>query len=226
MPENENGKPNEDGKQTSPDHQIAGDAAAAAYQRQATGTQPAAPTASNGDEVRIESGEASGAEEDASAKKIAELTDLLQRSAAEFDNYRKRVLREREEITARAAAALMEEMLPVLDAFELALQADTGDESFVKGVEMISAQLRDLLTRHGLEPIPALGKQFDPNYHEALAREERTDVPDGRVIDELQRGYMLGGRVLRPARVRVAARPEKPSGGNNPDDGPIEIPIK
>ena len=225
MPENENEKPTEDGQQTPADRQIAGDAAAAAYKRQAEEPRPSAPD-DGGNGVSIESGEAAAEEEDSAAKQIAELTDLLQRKAAEFDNYRKRVRREREEITARATAALMEELLPVLDAFELALQADAGEgESFRKGVEMIANQLHELLARHGLEPIAALGRQFDPNFHEALAREERTDVPEGRVIDELQRGYLLGGRVLRPSRVRVAAHPEDPSGGG-PDDGPREIPIE
>lgn len=198
---------------------VGGDAAAAAYRKQAEEAGTAEPAQSTED-----IGAPAGEEEKPDA--LTELKDLLQRKAAEFDNYRKRVRREREELTERAAAALIEELLPVVDHLELALAADSESaDDYRQGVEMILKQMREILGRSGLEPIETLGRQFDPNYHEAVVREETSEYLEGRITGELQRGYMLSGRVLRPARVKVAAPPEN-SAKDGEDDGPMEIPIR
>ncbi len=198
---------------------VGGDAAAAAYRKQAEEAGTTEPAQSTED-----IGASAGEEEKPDA--LTELKDLLQRKAAEFDNYRKRVRREREELTERAAAALIEELLPVVDHLELALAADSESaDDYRQGVAMILKQMQEILGRSGLEPIETLGRQFDPNYHEAVIREETSEYPEGQITGELQRGYMLSGRVLRPARVKVAAPPEN-SSKNEEDDGPMEIPIR
>ena len=132
--------------------------------------------------------------------------ERLLRKTAEFDNYRKRVERERRELVQGAAGDVLSELLPILDNFERALQADAGTdvEAYRKGVELIRKQLLDLLARRGATPIDAVGKDFDPNFHQAITHEESPGKRDGEVIEELQKGYMLGERLLRPAMVKVA----------------------
>jgi molecular chaperone GrpE len=134
------------------------------------------------------------------------LRDRLLRTAAEFDNFRKRVDRERRELSEFAAADILSELLPIVDNFERALQAPapTEAESFRTGIEMIHRQMLDLLRKRGVTPIEALGADFDPNFHQAVIHEPSADHRDGEVIAELQRGYMLGDRLLRPAMVKVA----------------------
>jgi molecular chaperone GrpE len=132
--------------------------------------------------------------------------DRLLRKTAEFDNYRKRIDRERREQTDRAVLDLLQELLLVLDDFDLALTAE-GSESasaYRKGVELIHAKLHDLLKKYGVRPIEAVGTQFDPNLHEAVVHEASPGHREGEVIDELRRGYMIGDRLLRPAMVKVA----------------------
>ncbi len=135
-----------------------------------------------------------------------DLYDRLLRKSAEFDNYRKRVERERRELGDRAAVGLLAELLPVVDDFDRALTLDVGDESsaYRKGIELIHSKLHDLLHKQGVRPIDALGADFDPNLHQAVVHEEAPGRREGEVIDELQRGYMLGDRLLRPAMVKVA----------------------
>ncbi len=133
------------------------------------------------------------------------LQDLYVRTRADFDNYRKRVEREREEDRARAGAALMKDLLPVLDNLERALSTAPPGEPFRDGVALIHRQLLDALSRAGLEPLPALGEPFDPVYHEAVATEPTDQFEPNIVLEELQKGYKVGGRVLRPAAVRVSA---------------------
>jgi molecular chaperone GrpE len=133
------------------------------------------------------------------------LQDRLLRTAAEFDNYRKRVDRERREQSESAATNLLTEILPVVDNLERALQASTGAaSSYRAGVELIHRQMLDLLRKRGVTPIEALGADFDPRFHQAVSQEESATHRDGEVMEELQRGYMLGDRLLRAAMVKVA----------------------
>ena len=137
-----------------------------------------------------------------------ELHDQLLRRAAEFDNYRKRVERERREMADFAAQDLLLELLPVLDNFERALAAETrsGAETYRDGIELILKQLQELLRKRGVTPIHSLGTDFDPNVHQAIAHEASESHREGEVIGELQRGYRLGSRLLREAMVKVAKR--------------------
>jgi molecular chaperone GrpE len=134
------------------------------------------------------------------------LHDRLLRTAAEFDNYRKRVDRDRREYMDQTTADIVAGLLPIVDNFERALQAPATPESDAlrKGVEMIRQQMLDLLRKHGVEPIQALGADFDPNFHQAVIHEESDAHREGEVMEELQRGYMLRDRLVRPAMVKVA----------------------
>ena len=135
-----------------------------------------------------------------------EYYDRLLRVSAEFENYRKRMERERREASERATAVVLEELLPVVDDFERALDAGTGADAdaYREGVAIIHRQLTDLLTRRGVRAIGALGADFDPRLHQAVIYEPAPDRRDGEVIEELRRGYRLGDRLLRPSMVKVA----------------------
>jgi molecular chaperone GrpE len=143
---------------------------------------------------------------DAMRREKDALQDRLLRTAAEFDNYRKRVERERRELSEYAGADILTDMLPILDDLERALQAPAGGEadSYRRGVELIHKQMTDLLRKRGVKPIEAVGTQFDPRYHEAVMQEVSEDHREGEVMAELRRGYTLGDRLLRPAVVKVA----------------------
>src|SRR5437016_1126794 len=132
--------------------------------------------------------------------------DRLLRKTAEFDNYRKRIDRERREQGDRAVVDLLQELLLVIDDFELALTAEGSEtaSAYRKGVELIHAKLHDLLKKYGVRPIDAVGTDFDPNLHEAVVHETSPGHREGEVIGELRRGYMIGDRLLRPAMVKVA----------------------
>jgi molecular chaperone GrpE len=132
------------------------------------------------------------------------LIDRLARQQAEFDNARKRAVREQQEFRDFAAADVIKNMLPVLDSFERALQAGGDGSELRGGVELIYRQLQDALQKMGVQPITSLGKPFDPKVHEAIEMVDTTEVPDHYVLDELQRGYRYKDRLLRPAMVRVA----------------------
>ena len=142
-----------------------------------------------------------------------ELRQTLVRRQADFENYRKRIERERLEEAQRVVARLIEGLLPVLDAFERALAAhdDPAYEDYRKGFELIYRQLRDALERQGLNRIEAEGKTFDPHLHHAVERVESEDYEDGEVLEVLQPGYRLRDKVLRPATVRVAVHPAEPA---------------
>ena len=135
-----------------------------------------------------------------------EYRDQLLRARAEFDNFRKRMERERVQMAARATEDAIRDFLPIVDDLERALAADTGDtgSSFHQGVEMIHRQMLEMLRRRGVEPIDAIGEDFDPNIHEAVAYEPAKGRREGEIIGELRRGYRIGDRLLRPAMVRVA----------------------
>jgi molecular chaperone GrpE len=145
----------------------------------------------------------------------AELADTLVRRQADFENYRKRIERERKDESRRAQSRLIEDLLPVLDGFERALSAhdDPAYEEYRKGLELIYKGLWDTLARHGLERIDAAGKPFDPHVHQAIDRVETRDHPDGTVVEVLQEGYKIHDRVLRPSAVRVAMHPEDDAPG-------------
>lgn len=138
-----------------------------------------------------------------------EVTQTLVRRQADFENYRKRIERERQEEHRRGVGRLAEELIPVLDSFERALKAHDNPafEEYRKGLEMTYRQMWDILARHGLERIAAAGKQFDPHWHQAIDRVESTEYPDGAIVEVLQEGYVYHGRVLRPSIVRVAIHP-------------------
>jgi molecular chaperone GrpE len=128
------------------------------------------------------------------------------RKAAEFDNYRRRVERERREHADQSIVALLQDLLLVVDDFDRALTVDAGESAsaYRKGIELIHTKLHDLLRKQGVKPIEALGTPFDPNLHQAVLQEETDDHPDGEVIGELRKGYTMGDRLLRPAMVKVA----------------------
>jgi len=133
------------------------------------------------------------------------LLDRLARLQAEFDNARKRAVREQQEFREFAAADVIKGMLPALDSFERALKAPGSDSSeFRSGIELIYRQFQDALQKTGVQPIVSVGQPFDPRVHEAIEMVDTTEVPDHHVLDELQRGYKFKDRLLRPAMVRVA----------------------
>ena len=133
------------------------------------------------------------------------LQDRLLRTAAEFDNYRKRVDRERKDLTQMAAIDLVQELLPVIDDFERALQSDApGAESYRQGLEIIHRALIETLRKRGVTPINAVGTDFDPQIHQAVAYEAAPDRRDGEVTEQFTRGYRLGDKLIRPAMVKVA----------------------
>jgi molecular chaperone GrpE len=136
-----------------------------------------------------------------------DLTNTLVRLQADFENYRKRIEKERDQARHRGVEHLIEQLLPVLDGFDRALAAhdDPAYEEYRKGFELIRKQLWDVLAKQGVHRIESVGKEFDPNVHHAIEHVPTTDYPDGAVIDELQPGYTFHHRVLRPAMVRVAS---------------------
>ena len=146
------------------------------------------------------------------ARERDELVDVVQRLQAEFANYKKRVAREQEALVSRAHEGLVKQLLPVLDDLGRALEAAEHHEEakLEEGVRLVHRQLADVLDKEGLAEIPTDGR-FDPNVHEALLSQP-SDEPPGSVLEVIQPGYMLGDRVLRPARVVVAAAPEEANG--------------
>jgi len=131
--------------------------------------------------------------------------DRWMRKAAEFDNYRKRIERERREQSDQAVVNLLQALLLVVDDFDRAIAVDaSGAEAYKKGVELIHSKLHDLLKKHGVKPIEALGADFDPNVHQAVMHEAAPGHRDNEVIAELAKGYTIGDRLLRPAMVKVA----------------------
>lgn len=148
----------------------------------------------------------------AARKEIENLTirnSQLMRIAADFENYKRRQEREREELNKFAGQQLITSLLPVLDNFERALQVEAPSEelsNMLEGVRMIHKQFSDILTRSGVTAIEAMGEIFNPEFHEAIMSEENDDVPDESVIGEFQRGYVMHGRLLRPSVVKVSKK--------------------
>ena len=140
-----------------------------------------------------------------------QLVDRLARMQAEFENARKRAERERLEFRDYAVGNVVEQFLPVIDNFELALKATGSAEQLRSGVELIVKQMEEILRQLQVQPVPTVGVQFDPRQHEALGTIERDDLPDQHVAEEVRRGYKLRERLLRPALVRVASNPKQTS---------------
>ncbi len=137
------------------------------------------------------------------------LLDRLARMQAEFDNARKRAAKEQQDFRDYALADTIKVLIPVLDSFDRALQTSPEKSEFHVGVELIHKQLQDALAKIGVRPVPAKGEQFDPRYHEAIEMVDTEDFEDHQVLEELQRGYKLKDRLLRPAMVRVARNSRK-----------------
>lgn len=146
------------------------------------------------------------------AAKADENWERLVRTTADFDNFKKRAAREKQDAIKYANESLLQKLVPVLEHLDMALAAAQAagpqpGQSLQAGVSMISQQLRNVLAEAGLEELEALGKPFDPNLHEALSQQETSDVPEGQVVQQLRRGYRFRDRLLRPASVVVAKQP-------------------
>ena len=141
------------------------------------------------------------------APEFQELNDKYLRLAAEFDNYKKRQAREYSRLIESAESSLMLDILEVVDDFSRALKHEPDDQAnFKQGIEMIANKFAELLKRRGLKEIEAIGKPFDPGYHEAIMQIESDDVDEGIIIEEIQKGYLFNDKVLRPSRVVVAKK--------------------
>ena len=152
--------------------------------------------------------EASSTAEARLTRERDEYKDLLLRKTAEFDNYRKRTERDRQSATDSITAGVVEELLPLVDDLERALQAEaTGaaaTDAYRRGVELIHRQLMDLLRKRNVTAIDAVGADFDPHIHQAVSHEPAEGKREGEIIEEFRRGYRLGDRLLRPSMVKVA----------------------
>jgi molecular chaperone GrpE len=138
-----------------------------------------------------------------------QLVDRIARLQAEFENARKRAEREKVEFRDYATGNVVEQFLPVLDNFDLALKSTGSAEQLRSGVELIVKQMEEVLRQMQVTPVPAVGEEFDPRHHEALGSIERDDLPDHFVADEVRRGYKLRDRLLRPALVRIVSNPKQ-----------------
>lgn len=172
-------------------------------------TREAAP--GEADEETGETGAEAAADDTVESlrRELAEAKERQLRTLAEFENYRRRTERERRETTRYAATGVLRDLLDVVDNLERAVEAGGSVEDLKVGVEMTLRQTRDVLAQHGVRAVPAVGQEFDPNVHEAVAREEDPEIESPVVLDELQRGYLFHDRLLRPARVRVAVPAEE-----------------
>ncbi len=142
-----------------------------------------------------------------SGRLASEYLDHLQRLQAEFDNYKKRVDREKAELIKYASAELVSELIDIMENLERGVASAKGSDdidSIVKGMEMVSTQLKDILGSRGLKPIEAVGKKFDPHYHEAMMMTPTDEYPYNTVIEEFQQGYMIKDKVIRYSKVRVS----------------------
>jgi molecular chaperone GrpE len=173
---------------------------------------PAAENA-EGDAATIDSPSGRVSSESSEVQKLRverdTLIDRLARLQAEFENARKRTAREQQDFREYAMADAVKALLPILDSFERALQTGSAERSeFRSGVELIYKQLQDALSKLGLRAIPAKGELFDPHLHEAIEMVDTTEAADHQILEELQRGYKLKDRLLRPSMVRVARNPK------------------
>jgi molecular chaperone GrpE len=187
-----NGKTQFEEQQLDAEHELP--ASEETDEQQTTGSQQPAPE-------RVSEAEKLRAERDA-------LVDRLARMQAEFDNARKRAAKEQQDYRDYALVDAIKAIIPVLDSFDRALQTSPEKSEFHAGVELIQKQLQDVLAKIGVRPISAKGEPFDPRYHEAIEMVDTDAVPDHHVLEELQHGYKLKERLLRPAMVKVARNPK------------------
>jgi len=141
-----------------------------------------------------------------------EYKEHLQRLAADFENYRKRVEKEKEDFVKFSKEDLVYEFLPILDNFEMAIhhvKNTTEPKKIIEGIELVERQFHNILKKEGLQVIETKGKKFDPHIHEAIMHEETNKHPEGLIIEELRKGYTLGGKVIRPAQVKVTKNKEE-----------------
>ncbi|HEV2216051.1 MAG TPA: nucleotide exchange factor GrpE [Candidatus Dormibacteraeota bacterium] len=172
-------------------------------------------------EARLESriAQQQAAAETADREKLeTELADTRQRYlrlAADFENFKKRTRQDQLDTIQHASSDLISRLLPVLDDLRSALdhKPDGIDEAWAKGIELSVRKLEEVMSTHGLEPIPSVGSRFDPRYHEAIGHVESDEHPEDTVVTELRRGYRIRDRVVRPSLVKVSRRPELPSAG-------------
>lgn len=153
-------------------------------------------------------GDSAAPEMEQARARAAELEHRLFRAQADFENYRRRVQREKEDLSTYANQRLILNLLPVLDNLEraLATQAVPGDEKFRQGVELTARSFRDILAKEGVTPIEAVGQPFDPNFHEAVMTVDSEEHDEDTVLAEFQKGYRLGDRVIRPSMVQVSKK--------------------
>jgi molecular chaperone GrpE len=182
--------------------------AAAGRAEDRAGNQVASDAGSAGDSGSVGNGSAAEQLQKLLAEK-QELMNTLVRRQADFENYRKRIEKERQQERHRGVEELIEQLLPMLDAFDRALLGhdDPANADYRKGFEMIRGQLWSALAKQGLERVQSVGKEFDPHLHHAIENVETAEHAPGVVVGELQPGYLFHGRVLRPAMVRVSAAP-------------------
>lgn len=184
-----------------------------ADQQTVDGTDPSAVTLTDESAEAENSSDAQETTEETEEDEIARLKDEVEaeqnkylRLLADFDNFKRRSQKDKEISTKFRSQSLLTDLLPVLDNFERALTVETKSDdtaSIMKGVEMVQKSLLEAVKREGLEEIPAVGEPFDPNYHQAVMQEKDEEAEPGIVLQELQKGYTLKGRVLRPAMVKV-----------------------
>ncbi|MBV8672849.1 MAG: nucleotide exchange factor GrpE [Acidobacteriaceae bacterium] len=174
-----------------------------------TEASPESPTESAGTPALPEESVITQEEFDRLKAERDSLLDRLARLQAEFDNARKREARERTEFRDYAVANAVEQFLPVLDNFQLALKSNGTVEQLRAGVELIVKQMEEALRSLNVQPVEAVGAEFDPRVHEALEMVEKPELPDHQVFDEVRRGYRIKERLLRPALVRVASNPQQ-----------------
>jgi molecular chaperone GrpE len=145
-------------------------------------------------------------------KVIEELREQIRRMQADFENFKRRMEQSREDMRACAREDVLKSLLPVIDNLEWALHSTKQSknfDAFFEGITLVARSFKELLTREGLVEITAAGERFDPSRHQAIAMEEREDMPDETVVEEFQKGYQLGTKVIRPSLVKVARVPHK-----------------
>ena len=144
---------------------------------------------------------------------LSEMTDLLKRTQANFENYRKQMEKRIEELREMAAKDILLEIIPIIDHFELALKNTANHQDFVQGVELIYAQFAGVLEKYDVTIMDTAGKIFDPHYHEALLKVE-SEKPENTILEEFQKGFLLHGKVIRHAKVKISAGNKKFTSGN------------
>ena len=164
----------------------------------------ASPTEENPSEVSASAEEKLAAEAANLTATLKETEGSLKRLRADFENYRRRTAKEKEELSSFVAQEIIKDMLPLVDNFERAMASENTDpDAFKKGVEMIYNQMAEVLKKHGLEAIDTEGAKFDPNFHQAVMRVENPDLEEGSIVACMQKGYTVKGRVIRPSMVQV-----------------------